>query len=127
MLENIELYTAFLVVTVAYVDVSVRCEGDGGDGAGAEPEAEGEVELVRGGHQQGRLLRGHQGPRDPHHDAQAEHQPPAQRVTSPVLVMSPGADLNMRKTASRSTLLQPSSGVSSISSDLPASATAETV
>ena len=38
-------------MTVAYVDVSVRCEGDGGDGAGAEPEAEGEVQLVRGGQQ----------------------------------------------------------------------------
>ena len=38
-------------MTVAYRDVSVRCEGDGGDGAGAEPEAEGEVQLVRGGHQ----------------------------------------------------------------------------
>ena len=43
-------------MTVAYRDVSVRCEGDGGDGAGAEPEAEGEVQLVRGGGQQHPVL-----------------------------------------------------------------------
>ena len=47
----------------------------------------------------------------------------------PVLPLSLvlGGDLNMRKTASRSTFLQASSGVSSMSSGLPASAMAETV
>ena len=43
-------------MTVAYRDVSVRCEGDGGDWAGAEAEAEGEVQLVRGGGHQHPVL-----------------------------------------------------------------------
>ena len=43
-------------MTVAYRDVSVRCEGEGGDGAGVEPEAEGEVQLVRGGGHQHPVL-----------------------------------------------------------------------
>ena len=43
-------------MTVCQGDVAVSGDGDGGDGAGVEAEAEGEVQLVRGGGQQGPVL-----------------------------------------------------------------------